>query len=104
MTCRSRWLPIVLICSALLVTPAVDAQRAAPILKIGYLGPDPQVVAPHLTGFKEALRALGYEEGRNLVIEYRSAGPRVDRLPELASELVAAKVDIIVAVAPPAAR
>ena len=50
------------------------------------------------------MRALGYEEGKNLIIEYRSAGQRFDRLPELASELVAAKVDIIVAVAPPAVR
>jgi putative ABC transport system substrate-binding protein len=95
---------IVLLWGVLGVHPAVDAQPTPPIPRIGYLGPDPQVVAPQLAAFKDALRAIGYDDGRNLVIEYRSAGQRFDRLPELASELVAAKVDIIVAVAPPAAR
>ena len=47
--------------------------------------------------FRQGLRDLGYVEGRNLVIEYRDAEGKVERLPALAAELVALKVDVIVA-------
>jgi putative ABC transport system substrate-binding protein len=50
------------------------------------------------------LRELGYVEGRNLIIEYRSADGRADRFPELASELVRLKIDLIVTRGTPAAR
>jgi len=54
--------------------------------------------------FRHRLRDLGYEEGRNLSIEYRWAEGRNDRLPALAAELVRLKVDVIVAVATPPAK
>ena len=54
--------------------------------------------------FREELRRLGYTEGRNISIEYRSADGKFDRLPELAGELVGLKVDVIVAVVTQAAR
>jgi len=47
--------------------------------------------------FRQALRDLGYVEGKNIVIEYRYAEGKLDRLPELAAELVRSKVDVLVA-------
>jgi putative ABC transport system substrate-binding protein len=74
-----------------------NAQQAAKIARIGYLGqnlaPNPQA----REAFRQGLRDLGYVEGRNLVIEYRDAEGKFDRLPALAVELVALKVDVIVA-------
>ena len=52
--------------------------------------------------FREALRDLGYAEGKNIQIEVRSAQSHVTRLPELAAELVRSKVDVIVAIQTPA--
>ena len=76
--------------------PAAEAQQAAKVARIGFLSLN---VAPnrHLgEAFREGLRDLGYVEGRNLVIEYRDAEGKVERLPALAAELVALKVDVIV--------
>ena len=53
--------------------------------------------------FQEGLRELGYVEGQNIVFEFRSAEGKLDRLPELASELVRLKVDVIVALYVPCA-
>ena len=49
-----------------------------------------------MEAFQQGLRDFGYVEGRNLVIEYRSAEGKLERLPILAAELVALKVDVIV--------
>jgi putative ABC transport system substrate-binding protein len=54
--------------------------------------------------FKQALRDLGYVEGQNIAIEYRSADGRADRLPELANELARLKVDIMVTITSPGVR
>jgi putative tryptophan/tyrosine transport system substrate-binding protein len=76
---------------------AASAQQAAKVARIGYLGAD-RAAVPHLhEAFRQGLRDLGYVEGRTLVIEYRDAEGKLDRLPALASELVALKVDAIVA-------
>ncbi len=76
---------------------AAEAQQAAKIARIGYLSPN-LATSPHLReAFRQGLRDLGYVEGRNLVIEYRDAEGKVERLPALAAELVALKVDVIVA-------
>src|SRR5262245_37985459 len=76
---------------------AANAQQAAKIARIGWLGvhlaPNPQA----REAFRQGLRELGYVEGRNLVIEYRDAEGKFDRFPALAAELVALKVDVIVA-------
>jgi putative ABC transport system substrate-binding protein len=72
------------------------AQQAAKIARIGYLSTN-LATAPHLPeAFRQGLRDLGYVEGRNLVIEYRDAEGKLERLPVLAAELVALKVDVIV--------
>jgi len=81
----------------LLVAPlAAQAQEAARIARIGFLSLN---VVPnrHLgESFRQGLRDLGYVEGRNVVIEYRDAEGKPERLPDLAAELVALKVDVIV--------
>jgi putative ABC transport system substrate-binding protein len=79
------------------------AQQVAKVPRIGWLGAN-LAAAPHLhEAFRQGLRELGYVEGRNLVIEYRDAEGKYDRLPALAAELVALKVDVIVAPTTPAA-
>ena len=76
---------------------AAAAQQAGTIARIGYLTGN-LAARPHLLeAFRQGLRDLGYVEGRNLVIEYRDAGGKLERLPALAAELVALKADVIVA-------
>ena len=75
---------------------ATEAQQTAKIPRIGFLSLNS---APNLhlhQAFRQGLRELGYVEGRNLVIEYRDAAGKLERLPALAAELVALKVDVIV--------
>ena len=76
---------------------AAEVQQAAKVARIGYLSPD-LAASPHLRdAFLQGLRDLGYVEGRNVVIEYRDAEGKLERLPALAAELVALKVDVILA-------
>jgi len=88
----------------LLAAPlAAEAQQAGKVHRIGYLTGGLSTDRPHLIeAFRQGLRELGWVEGQNIVIEYRYAEGRFDRLPDLAAELVRLKVDIIVAVATPA--
>jgi putative tryptophan/tyrosine transport system substrate-binding protein len=83
--------------SGLLAAPlALEAQQAGEIARIGYLAVN-LAANPHLReGFLQGLRDLGYVEGRTLVIEDRSAEGKPERVPALAAELVALKVDVIV--------
>ena len=87
----------------LLAAPlAAEGQRAGKVWRVGFLAFSPP--DPSLDGaFRRGLHDLGYGEGRNIVIEYRHAGRRLERLPALAAELVALKVDVIVAASTPAA-
>ena len=83
--------------SLLAVPLAAEAQQAAKLPRIGYLALNP-AANPHLhEAFRQGLRDLGYVEGRNVVIESRDAEGKFERLPALAAELVALKVDVIVA-------
>src|SRR6266480_4190777 len=80
------------------------AQQVEKIYRIGILEPIPAARnAANLDALRKGLRNLGYVEGRNLVIEYRSADGRAERFPDLASELVRLKVDLIVTRGTPAA-
>ena len=74
-----------------------EAQQSAKIPRIGFLLTNPLAANLARTeAFQNGLRELGYIEGKNIVIEWRSADGKVDRLPELAAELVRRKVDVIV--------
>ncbi|HEV8439859.1 MAG TPA: ABC transporter substrate-binding protein [Methylomirabilota bacterium] len=75
---------------------AADAQQAGKVPRIGFLALN-LAPNPHLhEAFRQGLRDLGYVERRNVVIEYRDAEGKPERLPALAAELVALKVDVIV--------
>jgi ABC-type uncharacterized transport system substrate-binding protein len=76
---------------------AAGAQQAVKGPRIGYLHPN-LAASPHMAeAFRQGLRDFGYVEGRNVVIEYRDAEGKFERLPALAAELVALNVDVIVA-------
>jgi putative tryptophan/tyrosine transport system substrate-binding protein len=71
------------------------AQQAAKMRVIGFLSPGSE--ASFISDFFDALAELGWSEGKNVVVERRNAENRVERLPELAAELVHLNVDVIVA-------
>ena len=69
--------------------PAAQAQQGSKLPKLGFLsGLSASAISTRLEAFKQGLNELGYTEGKNTVIEYRWAAGKLDRLPELASELV----------------
>ena len=73
------------------------AQQATKVTPIGYLsGPSLSANAARIEAFRQGLRELSYVEGKNIVIEWRSADGKLDRLPALAAELVRLKVAVIV--------
>jgi putative ABC transport system substrate-binding protein len=93
---------------ALLTAPlATEAQQAAKVARIGCLVwlplESPEARVP-LEAFRQGLRERGYVEGQNIVIEYRSADGKIDRLPGLGTELARLKVDLIVVANTPMAR
>jgi putative ABC transport system substrate-binding protein len=95
-TDRRRFIAAVAAAAAL-APPAARPQSAGRIYRIGYIQTATAEEQEHLTrAFEEALRALGYEQGRNVHFERRFAGGRQERLPELAAELVKLEVDVIV--------
>ena len=82
---------------ALAAPLAADAQQAGKVPRIGFLSLTSPSDRPFLLdAFRQRLRELGWVEGQNIVIDYRYAEGRVDRLPDLAAELVRLKVDLIV--------
>src|SRR5438105_4596582 len=94
------------IAGGLLAAPlAAPAQQVGKVYRIGILETIPASQnAAKLDALRKGLRDLGYVEGRNLIIEYRSADGRAERFPDLASELVRLKVDLLVTRGTPAAR
>jgi putative ABC transport system substrate-binding protein len=81
------------------------AARAQPkISRVGFMGNSTAALEANLVGaFRDGLHELGYEEGRNIIIEYRWADGKYERFPALIAELIAAKVDVIVTAGTPAA-
>ena len=75
----------------------VGAQQAGKVYRIGFVWDSPAVWPNALEAFRQGLRDLGWVEGKNIVVEYRWAEGRFDRLPSLMDELVRLKVDLIVA-------
>ena len=79
-----------------LLSPVVRAQTKR-VARIGFLGAASAAgYANQVAAFRKGLQEFGYEEGKTLVIEYRWADGKYERLPELAAELVRSKVDLIV--------
>lgn len=81
------------------------AEQANKIPRIGFLLAVPaSTISARLEAFRQGLRELGYVEGKNIAIEWRSTEGKADRLPTLAAELVRLKVDVIVSGGPPPTR
>src|SRR5215470_4824225 len=91
---RLSTIGLMLILSLLTASPAADAQQGGKVPQIGYLGDLP---GPHVEALRQGLHDLGYLEGQHLVIEYRWAEGKAERLPALAAELVQLPVDILIA-------
>jgi putative tryptophan/tyrosine transport system substrate-binding protein len=78
---------------------AADAQQSSAVRTVGFLTslPSADAAAPVATAFVRGLNESGFSEDRNVTIEFRYAGGHYDRLPVLAADLVARKVDVIFA-------
>ena len=82
-----------------------QAQQPTKVPRIGFLSAiSPSSISARMEAFRQGLRELGYVEGKNIVIEWRYAEGKADRLRELAAELVRLKVDVIVTGGPAVIR
>src|SRR5437870_10631198 len=101
------------VAGGLLAAPlAAWAQQAGKVYRVGLIfttspvsemaGPEP--VHPLTRAFVQGLRALGYVEGQNLILERRSAEGRFERFGDIVAELVHLRVDVLVTVGTPMAR
>jgi putative tryptophan/tyrosine transport system substrate-binding protein len=97
-----KWLGLSVVAFLLAVSGAVaQAQQPAKVPRIGFLIATSQSVSSaRIEAFRQGLRELGYIEGKNIVIEWRSAEGKLDRLSALAAELVHFNVDVIVTAGP----
>ncbi len=92
---------IVVVClltiALLTPVPFAEAQQPKKLPRIGYLSPlSPSAESTRIEPFRQGLRELGYIEGQNISIEWRSAEGKFEKLPDLAADLVRLKVDVIV--------
>ncbi len=105
MRLRTIGLPAILALGILLAPFAAQAQPAGKISRIGILLPGPLPPRMHQwDAFRQTLRELGYTEGQNIILEFRSPAREGDPFENLAADLVHLKVDLIVAVADQAVR
>jgi putative ABC transport system substrate-binding protein len=89
----------VFVISALLagLSSSVWAQQPKKVPTVGFLALNSLSSISYLVeGFRQGLHELGYVEGKNIVVEYRSADEKIDRLPDLAAELIRLKVDLMI--------
>jgi putative ABC transport system substrate-binding protein len=95
-----------LLVAVMMVHPNLaEAQQPKKVPRIGFLSPlSPSTISDRVEAFRQGLRELGYVEGRNIVIEWRYAEGKFDRLPALAAELVRLKVDVVVTAGPTPTR
>jgi putative tryptophan/tyrosine transport system substrate-binding protein len=94
-----------LLATILLTTVPSKAQQPAKVPRIGFQLDSPvAAVAARIEGFRQGLRELGYVEGKNIIIEWRSSEGKVERRAEIAAELVRLKVDVIVSAGPTVTR
>src|SRR5512143_376892 len=88
---------VVALCATLFaLSLSAGAQQSNKIPRIGFLSAlFPTTNPARIEAFRQGLRDVGYVEGKNIIIEYRYAERKFDRLPALATELVRLKVDVI---------
>src|SRR5215468_1337875 len=93
-----RTISVCLLIAALVLTVSIaEAQQPTKIPRIGYVSGSSDANNPRPNEiFQQALRELGYIEGKNILFEYRSAEGSIDRIPSLVAELVQLKVDVLV--------
>jgi putative tryptophan/tyrosine transport system substrate-binding protein len=90
-------LSILLVIAVMGVGAMAPAQQPTKIPRIGFLSATSASTIPgRIEAFRQGLRELGYVEGKNIIVEWRYAEGKFDRLPALAAELVRLKVDVIV--------
>jgi putative ABC transport system substrate-binding protein len=101
-----RKMTVLTLCAMLFaLSLSAQAQQPAKVPRIGFLGATyASTNAARIEAFRQGLRELGYTERKNIVIEYRWAEGKAERLPDLADELVRLKVDVIVTAGPAATR
>src|SRR5712691_1313273 len=105
-TVRRTIIGFIITCAlgCLCVAPlAPEAQPPTHVHRIGVLAGTTREQDPFVGAFLEGMRALGYVEGQNLVMEYRGAEGQYERFPALAAELVRLQVDVLMMGATPAA-
>lgn len=84
---------------------SAEAQQPAKVPRIGfYLDGPASAVSARIEGFRQGLRELGYIEGKNIIVEWRSAEGNPERRSEIAADLVRLKVDLIVSAGPTGTR
>lgn len=89
--------PSLIFLALVLTMSSAQAQQPAKVWRIGVLvSSSPSLNAARDEAFRQGLRGIGYADGQNIVMDYRYAGGKLDRLPALAAELVQSKVDVIV--------
>src|SRR6266545_3247377 len=103
MTCRMIGLLITLTLGLLGAPLAPEAQPPTHVHRIGVLSGTTREPDRNVKAFLEGMRALGYVEGQNLVMEYRGAEGQFERFPDLAAELVRLQVDVLLVGPTPAA-
>jgi len=94
----------VLAAGALALACAAMAQPQARIPRVGFLANGFAAASPAVDAFRQGLRDLGYVQGKNIVLEFRWAEGRFERMPELAAELVRGKPDVLVTAGPQGLR
>ncbi len=92
-----REIGLILLATVVLFGSIAEAQQPGKVPRIGYVsgGDDPKLRAA-VKGFRQGLRDLGYIEGKTILVEYRYAEGKLDRIPGLVAELVQLKVDVLV--------
>jgi putative ABC transport system substrate-binding protein len=94
---KAGLLPILFVVPLLAVAVITEAQQPKKVARIGFLAAvSHSANSARFEAFRQGLRELGYVEDKNIVIEWRYAEGKLDRLPALAAELVRLKVDVIV--------